>query len=121
MKQQDAKPLIIRERERWVQTQSINPRRASARDASKFFIELQQLRSPLLDFQTRGQDKWQIVHGWLLRGTGVELISSALRNFGRCEKFLELAVPFESLAVSVSEVEQRPHEQQLVKGPRRLS
>ena len=66
MKQKDVKPLVIREWDRWVQTQSIDPTAASARDSFKFFLELQEARSPLLDFQPRGRDKWQIVHGWLL-------------------------------------------------------
>ena len=67
MRQQDAKPLIIREWDRWIQTQSIDPQTASARDSFKFFLELQEARSPLLDFRPRGQDKWQIVYGWLVR------------------------------------------------------
>ncbi len=67
MRQQDAKPLIIREWDRWIQTQAINPETASARDSFKFFLELQEARSPLLDFRPRGQDKWQIVYGWLVR------------------------------------------------------
>jgi hypothetical protein len=66
MKQQEAKPLIIREWDLWIQTQSINSRKASARDSFKFFLELQEARFPLLDFQPRGRDKWQIVHAWLL-------------------------------------------------------
>jgi hypothetical protein len=65
-KQQVVKPLIIWEWDRWAQAQSINPRRPSVRDSFKFFLELQAARSPLLDFQPRGGDKWQIVHGWLL-------------------------------------------------------
>jgi hypothetical protein len=66
MKQQEAKPLIIQEWDRWVQTQSINPKRAGARDSFKFFLELQEARSPLLNFQSRFRDKWPIVHAWLL-------------------------------------------------------
>jgi len=66
MKHAEAKRLIATEWDRWVQAQSINPREASARDSFKFFIELQEAGSPLLDFQTRGRDKWQIVHAWLL-------------------------------------------------------
>jgi hypothetical protein len=31
-----------------------------------FFNYLQSERSELLDFKSRGADKWQIVHGWLL-------------------------------------------------------
>lgn len=66
MKQQVVKPLVICEWDRWVQTQSINPKKASARDSFKFFLELQEAQSPLLEFQPRGRDKWQIVHAWLL-------------------------------------------------------
>ena len=68
MKQQDVKPLIIWEWDRWAQTRSLNPRRPSARDTFEFFLELQEARSPLLDFQPRGREKWQIVHGWLSQG-----------------------------------------------------
>jgi hypothetical protein len=67
MRQQDAKPLIIREWDRWIQTQPIDPQTAIAGDSFKFFLELQEARSPLLDFRPRGQDKWQIVYGWLVR------------------------------------------------------
>jgi hypothetical protein len=66
MKQEKAKRLLIREWDRWVQTQPIDPARASGRDSLKFFVELQDARSALLDFQTRGRDKWQVVHAWLL-------------------------------------------------------
>lgn len=66
MKQRDVRRLIIWEWDRWVQTQAINPGKARARDSFKFFLELQDARSPLLDFQPRRRDKWQIVHGWLL-------------------------------------------------------
>jgi hypothetical protein len=66
MKQQDVKPLIMWEWDRWALTQSIAPRKASARDSLKFFLALQEARSPLLDFQSRGRGKWQVVHGWLL-------------------------------------------------------
>jgi hypothetical protein len=66
MKQREAMPLIVQEWDRWVQTQSINPKRGSARDSFKFFLELQDARSPLLDFQPRGRDKWRIVHAWLV-------------------------------------------------------
>jgi hypothetical protein len=66
MKQEKAKRLIIREWDRWVQTQPIDSAGASARDSLKFFLELQDAQSPLLDFQTRGRDKWQVVYAWLL-------------------------------------------------------
>ena len=66
MKQEEAKPLIIREWDRWVQTQPIDSGGATGRDSLKFFLELQDARSALLDFQARGRDKWQVVHAWLL-------------------------------------------------------
>jgi hypothetical protein len=66
MKQQESKPLIIQQWDQWVQTQSIEPRHASARDSFKFFLELEDAQSPLLNFQPRGRDKWQTVHDWLL-------------------------------------------------------
>jgi hypothetical protein len=65
MKQEEAKRLIIQEWDRWVQTQSVEPGKATGRDALKFFFELQDAHSVLLDFQTRGRDNWQIVHAWL--------------------------------------------------------
>jgi hypothetical protein len=67
MKQKNARALMIREWNRWLQAQSINPDEATGRDALQFFFELQDKRSPLMEFQTRGRDKWQVVHAWLIR------------------------------------------------------
>jgi hypothetical protein len=67
MKQKDAKTLIVREWEHWLRAQAIDPDKASGRDTLKFFFELQDRRSQLLDFQSRGRDKWQIIHAWLLK------------------------------------------------------
>ncbi len=67
MKQEEARPLIIREWDRWIQTQAIHPETASARDSFKFFLELQDARAAFLNFRTRcHRDKWQIIHTWLL-------------------------------------------------------
>ena len=52
MKQEEAKRLIIREWDRWVQTQSINSGRATGRDSFKFFLELQDARAAFLNFRT---------------------------------------------------------------------
>ncbi len=68
MKQMDARALMIREWDRWLQTQSIDPDEATGRDALKFFFELQDKQSPLVNFQTRGRDKWDVVHAWLIGG-----------------------------------------------------
>jgi hypothetical protein len=67
MKQKEAKVLIVREWEQWLQSQSIDPASAGGRDTLKFYFELQDRKSELLDFQSRGRDKWQIVHAWLVR------------------------------------------------------
>ncbi len=67
MKQKEAKSLIVQEWERWLQSQSIDPDHASGRDTLKFYFELQDTKSVLLDFQSRGRDKWHIINSWLLR------------------------------------------------------
>jgi hypothetical protein len=66
MKVKDAKSLLIQEWDKWITAQPTNPGEATGRDSLKFFIELQDARSPLLNFLSRGRDKWQVVHGWLL-------------------------------------------------------
>lgn len=60
------KQAILREWDRWIQTQPLQ-RNATERDTRKFFLQLRARHSPTpLDFPARGQDKWQIVHGWLV-------------------------------------------------------
>ena len=66
MRQVEVRRLIIGEWDRWVQSQLIYSGRATARDSLKFFLELQDARSALLDFRSRGRDKWQIIHTWLV-------------------------------------------------------
>jgi len=66
MRQKEARALIIREWDRWLQMHSIESGTPTGRDTLMFFFELQYARSPLLDFQSRGRDKWQIVNTWLL-------------------------------------------------------
>ena len=66
MKQKDLRTLIVREWDSWLQNQSIAPGSATGRDSLKFYFDLQDRRSSLLNFQSRGRDKWQIVHAWLL-------------------------------------------------------
>jgi hypothetical protein len=66
MKQKDARALMMPEWGRWLQSQSIDPDQATGRDSLKFYFELEDKRSPLLNFQTRGRDKWEVVHAWLV-------------------------------------------------------
>jgi len=64
MRQYQRKSLLLQEWDRWIQTQPVKPP-ATARDSLKFFCELQDRRSPLLDFRPARGDRWQVIHGWL--------------------------------------------------------
>lgn len=66
MKQKEAKRLLIQEWDSWIKKQPIKGDKATGRDSLKFFFELQDTRSRLLKFSSRGRDKWHIVHAWLL-------------------------------------------------------
>ena len=66
MKQSEARILIISEWDRWISTQVVSQDGPTGKDSLKFFHELQDVGSSLLDFQSRGQDKWRIIHAWLL-------------------------------------------------------
>ena len=66
MRQSERKGLILLEWDRWLQSQPIDPHAATARDSLKFFCELQDQRSSLLEFRASGRDKWQVIHAWLL-------------------------------------------------------
>jgi hypothetical protein len=67
MRQKEVRGLIIQEWDRWLQGQRIEPGgRPTGRESLKFFFELQDARSPLLNFQSRGRDKWRVIHSWLL-------------------------------------------------------
>jgi hypothetical protein len=66
MKQSEARVLIIKQWDDWLSRRVIDQDRPTGKDSLKFFHELQDTASPLLDFQSRGQDKWRIIHAWLL-------------------------------------------------------
>jgi hypothetical protein len=66
MKHSEAKVAILELWDRWIQTQNIDRRGPTGRHSLKFFYELQDAKSLALNFQSRGQDRWQIIHGWLL-------------------------------------------------------
>jgi hypothetical protein len=66
MKQQEARHLIIEEWDRWIAGQLVDEGGPTGKQSLKFFFELQDGKSPLLDFQSRGHDKWRIIHAWLL-------------------------------------------------------
>lgn len=58
--------LIVQEWDRWIQTRTLSRYRATRKDTLQFVLELQNAKSPLLDFNPRGRDKWEIVHRWLV-------------------------------------------------------
>ncbi|HVX77619.1 MAG TPA: hypothetical protein VHB49_15905 [Bradyrhizobium sp.] len=66
MRQKEVRGLIIQEWDRWLEAQRIEPGGPTGRESLKFFFELQDTRSPLLNFQSRGRDKWRVIHSWLL-------------------------------------------------------
>ena len=72
MKQSDARVLILQQWDNWIVTQPVEAGGPTGKDSLRFFYELQDGESPLLDFQSRGQDKWRIIHAWLL---GAERLS----------------------------------------------
>jgi hypothetical protein len=72
MKQDQAKRLLIQEWDQWIKKQRIAPVKATGRDSLKFFFELQDARSSLLDFRSKGGDKWLVIHTWLLSADRVK-------------------------------------------------
>jgi hypothetical protein len=66
MKQSEARIQIIQQWDQWISAQPLDSGGPTGKDSLKFFHELQDAKSPLLDFQARGQDKWRIIHAWLL-------------------------------------------------------
>jgi hypothetical protein len=66
MRRDERKSLLLQEWDRWLQTQPDDPPAPTARDTLKFYYELQDRRSPLLDFRPSRGDKWRVIHAWLL-------------------------------------------------------
>jgi len=81
MKQSEARVRIIQAWDRWIPAQAIDPGGPTGKDSLKFFHELQDAGSLLLEFQSRGHDKWPIIHAWLLDAERLsdDWISSAPR------------------------------------------
>lgn len=68
MKRDDAQHAIIAEWDRWA---PLNPADAKIMNGMMFFTYLQREHPSLLDFRSHS-DKWQDVHGWLLRARRVK-------------------------------------------------
>jgi hypothetical protein len=58
--------LIVQEWDRWIGSRDPTRYPATRKETLAFFLELQTAKSPLLDFNPRGRDKWEIVHRWLV-------------------------------------------------------
>jgi len=53
MKQSEARILILQQWDEWILTQPIDPGGPTGKDSLRFFYELDDYGSPLLDFQSR--------------------------------------------------------------------
>ena len=63
VKKDDARETIVAEWDRWA---ARNPDDAKVMNGMLSFVYLQEERPSLLDFRSNS-DKWQAVHGWLVR------------------------------------------------------
>jgi hypothetical protein len=66
MRYDERKSLLLQEWDHWLQTQPVVPKAPTAKETLKFYYELEDRRSPLLDFRPRRQDKWQVIHALLV-------------------------------------------------------
>jgi hypothetical protein len=66
MTKDDARRQILAEWRTWAPNHARAAPKPNGMDGLMFFADLQRTNSHLLNFKDRG-DKWQTVHGWLLR------------------------------------------------------
>ena len=62
----DARRLVLAKWRSWAPANAKGKPKPTGMDGLMFFSDLQRNDSHLLSFKDRG-DKWQTVHGWLLR------------------------------------------------------
>jgi len=62
MSKEEARRAVLSEYDSWAKK---HPNQASMMGGFLFFRYLQAERSDLLDFRTVGNNKWEIVHGWI--------------------------------------------------------
>jgi hypothetical protein len=72
MKREEAQRSIIQEWDGWAASNLVPGVRITVADGLAFFGYLQKYRPKLLNFRIRSGDKWQAVHGWLLRAGKVK-------------------------------------------------
>jgi hypothetical protein len=66
MRRDERKSLLLQEWDSWLRAQPVNPPEPTAKETLKFFYELEDKQSPLLDFRPRRQDRWRVIHCLLL-------------------------------------------------------
>jgi hypothetical protein len=64
--------LILQEWDRWIGLHRVGQTGATRRETLEFYLELRDANSPLLNFNSRGRDKWEIVHSWLITAGRVQ-------------------------------------------------
>jgi hypothetical protein len=89
MRRDQRKSRLLQEWQHWLQTQPLGRRRPTARDTLKFFYELQDMRSPLLDFRAGRRDKWRVINDWLLGEEQVSEGVSRTRSPGQRGRVVE--------------------------------
>jgi hypothetical protein len=93
MRQHERKSRLLLEWDRWLQAQPVARRRPTARDTLKFFYELEDSRSPLLDFRSGRRDKWHLVHAWLVELGRVSEVVSPMRPPPRHKRVVSPPMP----------------------------
>lgn len=66
MKKTEVKTRVLAARDRWRASELGPDKRPTSNDGFAFFLRLENEHSELLNFRVVG-DKWQTVHGWLLK------------------------------------------------------
>ena len=65
MTQEQAREKIVALWPSWAKKNKVE--NANGRDGLMFFTFIQREHARLLSFKTASNDKWQVVHGWLMR------------------------------------------------------
>src|ERR1700745_829292 len=93
MKRRQAKRLIIEAWDSWLKAQAFDVTGPNGRESLKFFVELEDARSPLLEFDPRGRDKWLIIHSWLQSASRVGELPLSSRRVRHRLRRMEARAP----------------------------
>jgi hypothetical protein len=66
MKQKEARPGLVAAWDEWAARKGVDLDDATGRDTLQFYYDLQDAKSPLLEFVSRTCEKWQVIHDWLV-------------------------------------------------------